>query len=257
MSFKVTVCGSSGGYPAAGRACSGYLLSHGEDTLMLDIGAGSLSRMLEYVDADVLGGLALTHMHYDHYTDIYGLCTARRFWETSLPALPVLGPPGAIRTIGSPLAESSRAGFFDCLEYAEPMPGEQIDFRGFRITTLPAAHVMPGLIYRIEVGGSTVCYSGDTGRCHELLEMARNCDLFLCEATFNSQVRSPEPGHMTAAEAGQVAAEAEAGRLLLTHVWPTLDPDRSIEDAGMHFRGPTDLAVEGLTVFVGPYPCAI
>lgn len=257
MSFKVTVCGSSGGYPAAGRACAGYLLSKEENTLMLDIGAGSLSNMLEYIEADVLGGLAITHMHYDHYTDIYGLCTARRFWENALSPMPTLGPSTAKEIIGSPLSEESREEFFKCLDLTVPDPGNEIDFFGFSITTGPSSHVIPGLIYRIRAGDSTVCYSGDTERCPTLMTLADKADLFICEATFTSQVPARQPGHMSASEAGQVAHEAGVRRLLLTHVWPTLDPDRAIEDAAKHFKGPIDLALEGLTIFVGPYPCAV
>jgi ribonuclease BN (tRNA processing enzyme) len=78
--------------------------------------------------------------------------------------------------------------------------------------------------------------------------MARGTDLFICEATFTSEVREKVPGHLTAYEAGRVAAEAEVGKLLLTHVWPTLDERRAAEDAKSVYSGPVDVAVDGLTL---------
>ena len=257
MSLKVTVCGSSGGYAGAGRACAGFLLSNEENTLMLDIGPGALSNMLAYLDADALDALLLTHMHYDHYVDVFGLCTARRFWETDLPALPVMAPGIARDVIGSPLAEKSREEFFKCLEFITPEPGKAVDLAGFEVTTLPSRHGVDGLICRLSAGGSTLCYSGDTDRCDELLELAGGADLFICESTFTSEVPVKQPGHLTATEAGAIAAEAGVGSLLLTHLWPTLDPARAVEEAGEQYNGPVELAIEGLTVFVGPYPCAV
>lgn len=256
MSLKVTVCGSSGGYPGAGKACAGFLVQDDAGTLMLDIGAGSLSNMLKYLEADELGGLAITHMHWDHYADLVGLCTARRFWETSLPPLPVLAPDNASDILGSPLSEESRPEFLKCMDMQEPDTEEPMDFAGFTVIARPSAHVVDGFIYRLEAEERTICYSGDTERCDALVDQAREADLFICEATFTSEVTVKMGGHMTAREAGRVATEAGAGSLLLTHLWPTLDPEVAIEDAVKEYNGPVDLAVEGLTFFVGPYPCA-
>jgi ribonuclease BN (tRNA processing enzyme) len=257
LSVKVTVCGSSGGYAGAGKACAGFLLSNEENTLMLDIGPGALSNMLEYLDADALDALAITHMHYDHYVDIFGLCTARRFWESELSALPVLAPSVARDIIGSPLAESSREEFFKCIELTTPEPGRAIELAGFEVTALPSAHGIEGLIYRVKAGESTICYSGDTDTCDELLELARDADLFICESTFTGEVPAKMKGHLTAKEAGRIACEAGVGSLLLTHLWPTLSGDRAVEEASKQYNGPVELAVEGLTLFVGPYPCAV
>src|SRR5450756_183195 len=106
--------------------------------------------MLKYLEADELGGLAITHMHYDHYSDVYGLCTARRFWETELPPLPVLAPENAADVIGSPLSDASRPEFFNCMEMTAPEPGKPVDFAGFSVTAGRSEHVVDGLIFRIE-----------------------------------------------------------------------------------------------------------
>lgn len=249
MGFEVTVLGSCGGYAGPGRACSGYLLRNGERSLILDLGAGALSNLLKYVRPAGVGGLALTHMHYDHYVDIYGLCTARRFWGDKVPPLPLLAPAHAPEVITSPLQERSREEFMRSLELHEVRPGVPDAIAGFEIVARPAAHeAIDSFIYRVECGGKAVCYSGDTDLCEALVEQARGADLFICEATFTSQVREKMRGHLFAAEAGKAASEAGVGMLLLTHTWPTLSEERALEDATSRFDGPCRVAVEGLTI---------
>jgi len=249
MDLKLTVLGSSGGYPGPGRACSGYLLQNGEGSLVLDLGSGALANLLKYVPPYEVGGLALTHMHYDHYVDIYGLCTARRFWEKEVTPLPLLAPPHAPDVITSPLQESSRDEFMRSLDLREVRPGVLDVIAGFEVTALPAEHkVIDSLIYRVAFAGKTVCYSGDTDLCEALIEQARGADLFICEATFTSQVREKMRGHLFAAEAGRAASEAGVGMLLLAHLWPTLSEDRALEDARSEFGGQVRVAVEGMTI---------
>ncbi|MBU4193737.1 MAG: hypothetical protein KKE56_02995 [Actinobacteria bacterium] len=250
MSIEVTVLGSSGGYAGAGKACSGYLLRHGKSSLVLDIGSGSLANLLGQVPADGLGGLAITHMHYDHYVDIYGLATARRFWESKLPPLPLLAPPGAMDVIGSPIRESSRTRFFECFEVGEHRAGERREIASFELVALPARHMAESFAFKVTVGGRTVCYSGDSDTCDSLLELAGGVDLFICESTFTSEVPSKEPGHLYASEAGDIATRAGAGSLMLTHLWPTLDGRCALKDARSTYNGPIELASEGLTLEV-------
>lgn len=248
MTLKLTVLGSCGGYARPGRACSGYLLELGDSRLVLDIGAGALSNMLKYIGAEEPDYLLISHLHYDHYVDVYGLLTARRFWEHSLPPLPVLAPAETRKVVGAPLSPESREDFMDCLEFIDIEDRVPVRFAGFEILPYAAQHPQPAYGFRITADGRSVCYTGDTDSSELLVEMARGTDLFICEATFTSEVREKVPGHLTAYEAGRVAAEAEVGKLLLTHVWPTLDERRAAEDAESVYSGPVDVAVDGLTL---------
>jgi ribonuclease BN (tRNA processing enzyme) len=256
MSFKVTVLGSSGGYAGAGKACSGYLLECGERTLVLDLGPGALSNLLKYLDPGSLGGLALSHLHYDHYMDIYGLLTARRFWPRSLDPLPLLAPPGAAEHIGMVIYEESRPVFMETLEITELDPGVELQFAGFEVRASAVNHIDNSFAFRVSAEGRSVCYSGDTDRSDALLELAAGADLFICESTFTSELPVKMPGHLSGREAGQIAEEAGVRALMLTHLWPTLDGTQAVEDAGAEYDGNVDLAIEGLTLYVGPYPVA-
>lgn len=248
MSLEITVLGSSGGYAASGRACSGYLFRHDGKCLVVDIGAGTLSNLLRYVEVDEIDGVAITHAHYDHYVDIHGLLTARQYWVTPLPPLPVLLPSYAVEVIGSPISQQTREKFFSCMEMHEIAAGRREDFAGFPVTAMPGNHAVESYIMRIEAGDLKVCYSGDTDVCDSLFELARGVDLFICEATFTSQYPRKEGGHLSASEAGEIASKVGAKRLLLTHVWPTLDEDVALADAKEKFGGDVRLAKEGMVI---------
>lgn len=212
------------------------------------MGAGALSNMLEHLDADELDSLAISHLHYDHYVDIFGIMTARRFSERKLPPLPVLAPAETRGVVGAALSPESRPEFLRCLDFIDAEDRVPVRFAGFEVLPFEAKHSRPAFGYRVTAGGRTVCYTGDTDEGKKLTEMARGADLFICEATFTSEVSEKIPGHLTASEAGIVAAEAKVGRLLLTHVWPTLDEGRAIRDASAVFDGPVDAALDGLTL---------
>jgi ribonuclease BN (tRNA processing enzyme) len=248
LTVELTVLGTSGGYAGPGKACSGYLLRGAAGTLMLDIGPGSLANMLKYIGADDLGALSITHMHYDHYVDIYGLLTARRFWESPLPPLRVYAPSGAEEFLSRVISERSRKEFSACLEITEHEPWSEREVEGFKLITAPSRHVVESYSFRIEAEGKSVCYSGDTDICDELIELAEGVDLLICESTFTSEVSEKEKGHLSGIEAGEVAVRARAGSLMITHVWPTLSGERAVEDAGSGYRGPVMLAREGMVI---------
>jgi ribonuclease BN (tRNA processing enzyme) len=113
------------------------------------------------------------------------------------------------------------------------------------------AHLgLPALGFRIQSDGSTLAYTGDTGPTHHVEEIARDADLFLAEATWQDR-DDLLPFHMSARQAATHAREAGAARLVLTHIWPTLDREVSKAQAAEEFDGPIDAAVEGAAFEVG------
>lgn len=95
-------------------------------------------------------------------------------------------------------------------------------------------------------------YSGDTGPCQELVSLARDADLFLCEATWlDSEIPPGARGHLTATEAGEIARAARVRQLMLTHILPGVDMDKSVAAARAVFRGGVAVAEEGRTYQVG------
>ena len=105
----------------------------------------------------------------------------------------------------------------------------------FRIRAYPVKHFVPTIGMRIEDKhtGTVMGYSCDTEPCPSVYQIARDVDILLHEAA------GPPPGHSTARQAGEVAAEAGAKALYLIHyqVWNT-DPTPLVDEAREVFDGP-------------------
>jgi ribonuclease BN (tRNA processing enzyme) len=100
---------------------------------------------------------------------------------------------------------------------------------------------------RVEHGGRSLTYSGDTGVTETLDELARDTDLFLCEAAFTLGKENIPDLHLNGREAGESATRAGARRLLLTHIPPWTDPQTNLGDARAAFTGPVELAMPRLS----------
>jgi ribonuclease BN (tRNA processing enzyme) len=95
-----------------------------------------------------------------------------------------------------------------------------------------------------------LAYTGDTGPCDNAIDLARDADLFLCEATYQNHSQLSF-FHLSALQAAEHAGEADAARLVLTHITPDLDPGVSLEQAAAGFRGAIDVAVPDMVIEVG------
>lgn len=71
--MKLTILGKYGPYPKAGACCSGYLVESNGSKIVMDMGAGTLSRLLSLVDIREVDAIILTHLHYDHTSDLLPL----------------------------------------------------------------------------------------------------------------------------------------------------------------------------------------
>jgi ribonuclease BN (tRNA processing enzyme) len=112
-----------------------------------------------------------------------------------------------------------REMFDDAFRLREYADGESFTAAGFRVTPLRVLHYqLLAFGFRASANGTVIGYSGDSGPSHNLAEIARDADLFVCEAT----LLQPNPeggtrGHLSAQEAIEAFEAGGAKRLLLTH----------------------------------------
>jgi ribonuclease BN (tRNA processing enzyme) len=217
---RLDVIGSSPAWPNPGGACSGYLV---EERLLLDCGPGVLAKLRERPNADgwpAIDAIAITHLHLDHWGDLVPWVWGSLFGPgAERPRVELRVPPGARAQLRPVLAELGGEDMFErAFELDEYEAGRPFELAGLTLTALPVIHyTMPAYGFRVE-GDQTLGYSGDTGPCKELLEIARGSDLFLCEATLgDTALDGPPRGHLSAEEARDLSEEAGARRLVLTH----------------------------------------
>jgi ribonuclease BN (tRNA processing enzyme) len=235
---KVTVLGSAGSHPGNGRACASYLVSAGDHHLLLDCGNGSVANLLDAVDPAALDGIIISHLHPDHFVDLYGLHYALRFHPTGAKKVDVYAPAGARKLMTSLLIGDSADSFVNHLPLHVVAAGERHELGPFEVELFAAYHPIETLASRIVVDGRIVAYSGDSAFTRDLVTCALDADLFICDSTWVSRdAPFPEGVHMTGTEAGTLAADASVERLMITHVFPQREPEQVAADAETVYDG--------------------
>ncbi len=244
--MELTVLGADAAYPRPGGACSGFLLREGDTSVWLDAGNGTFSRLQQFTDYRELDALILTHGHADHVADVLPLMYALGFDPELEPLkLPVYAPPDVEAGIRWPLGGTSLEIFkriFAFHNIAEPFKIGAVRFEPFR-TMHPAETY--GL--RILHDDNVLVYTSDTATFPGLADACRDADVLICEATYVDGVDAQPGVHLWAREAGALAKEAGAKRLVLTHIWSTFDPQRAVAEASEAFGDPVEAAAEGVT----------
>lgn len=212
--MKLTVLGCATPFPRLDRPCSGYLVSREDSHVLLDCGSGVFPILLEYLEPRRLSAVWISHMHPDHCADLAALANWALNTEDA-PRVRVFGPAGWDRRLNSFISEdASRNLVGEIFDVGYLEDGATFTAGGFVVTSRMVHHSVPTYGVRISDGTSTFAYSGDTGVCPSLEVLAANVDLFLCEAGSDEPVEY----HLTAQQAYDVALNANAGKLLITHV---------------------------------------
>ena len=190
-----------------------------------------------------LRGLIITHFHPDHVAGVSILLMNIWLLGRTDP-LPVYGLRDALDRFRSMMALfywDEWPEFFptSCHAVAEEIGALVLEDDEFRITSAPVEHVVPTIGLRMENkrSGRVVAYSGDTSPCDAVVALARDADLLIHEAAKDTL------GHSSAAQAGEIARQAGAGRLALIHYRPAPHKyDRWLKEAAAAFGGPVELA---------------
>lgn len=258
MRAEVIVLGSSGAVQTAYRDNTALAFRMDDSAVLLDCpGSVFLKLRRAGVDPLRLAAVVITHAHPDH---IYGLPSlVHHLWMLGRSErMPVFAPEAELPRLARLLELfdlSRRAGFLEprpLTARASPLTGDGSspfwEHAGHRLFALPVDHGPPAFAIRWDLpGGGRVVYSSDTRPVEALAEFGRGAALFIHEATFSEAEasRAEEGGHTTAAQAGRLAARAEARRLLLVHLDHGADPARWVEEARRQFAGPVEVPDDG------------
>jgi ribonuclease BN (tRNA processing enzyme) len=252
---RVTVVGCSGSLPAPDSPASCYLVeADGEDgrpyRVLLDLGSGAVGPLQRFVALDEIDAILLSHLHPDHCADLSGLYVALRYAPggPAVHRIPVHGPAGTLQRITDAYGADASGKPEQVYDVRELTDGEQLRFGPLTVTAREVLHTGEAFGFRLEADGRAVAYSGDTDACPALVELASGTDLFLCEASFLEGRDEARGIHLTARRAGETAAQAGVGRLMLTHLPVWNSPEAVTAEAAAAFGGTVELARAGQTV---------
>jgi ribonuclease BN (tRNA processing enzyme) len=243
--MELTVVGCSGSFPSPDSPCSSYLVEAEGFRVVIDLGNGALGALQNYCGLYDVDAMLLSHLHADHCIDMCAYWVARNYRVEGCPdPLPVYGPQGSAERLARAYDMDEHPGMKGVFDFHTLTPGS-FELGPFRITVGRVAHPVEAFAFRLEHEGRALVYSGDTGPCAELTRLARGADLFLCEASFTYGKEDIPDLHLNGRQAGEAAAAAGAGRLVLTHIPPWTDAARNVVDAGLVYRGPIEPARAG------------
>lgn len=251
--MRLTILGSGTNVHPT-RAAAGYLVET-DRTMLLDFGPRTLSNLLKTgVNRHAITHILISHFHADHFSDFitffFDAVIYVKYGGGTRPHLTVIGPRGTKRLMRAMMAAFpgfSRPPFGVTLK--------EVSNRRFRIgdtaiQPLTMKHVpeLHAVGYRIEYRGKSLTYSGDTQYCENLVHLCRDTDVAVLDCSWPAN--RPGPAHLHAGQCGQVAEEAGAGRLVLSHFYPIAERYDVKGQAGESFDGPITLARDRMKITI-------
>jgi ribonuclease BN (tRNA processing enzyme) len=251
---RLALLGSKGG-PAlrpGGPWPSSSLLEIGGRNIVVDCGLGVTRGLADAgISLKALDLVFITHLHSDHLLELGPLIHTA--WTAGLATpVTVLGPPGIGHywrrfcqamefDIEIRIADEGRPDILDMVSIGEFGEGRVMEESGLKVSALRVDHppVTDCFALRFEHDGKSVVFSADTAYFPPLADFAKGADILVHEAMLEEGIerlvaktgngaRLREhllASHSFAEEAGRIATDAGAGRLVLNHLIPADDPE--------------------------------
>lgn len=224
--MKLTVVGCGDAFGAGGRFNTCFHVTTSDAVVTLDFGASALIAMnrlgLSTADIDMV---FLSHLHADHFGGLPFLLLDSQFVSGREKPLVIVGPPGTRARLAAAMevmfpAMAGNAWRFDW-EVREVDPGSTTRQGPFALTTAEVVHFSgaPSTALRLEGGGRTLAFSGDTEWTEALIPIAQGADLFICESFAHE---GAPHGHLSYRTIRDRRADLGARHILLTHMGPTM-----------------------------------
>lgn len=253
---EVTFLGTSGALPTADRGYTSLLIADDQVSMLIDCGSVVYQALLKArVNPNSISDLFITHAHIDHIAGLPSL----------LECLRLSGRQAPLRLWALPETMETVQGLLQVFAFEIPLPlpypielhtldGPCPPLGAVAFSFVPVDHSIPNAGVKLsfpQAAGAlwTVVYSSDTRPTESLIAFAESADLLILECTFlNAGVAgAQQAGHMTAGQAGKLAAAANVKRLALVHLGLHGDwtEARALAEAAEHYQGPIVLPGDG------------
>jgi ribonuclease BN (tRNA processing enzyme) len=247
-SMSVTILGSGTCVPSLRRSSCSVLLEIDSTKLLFDSGPGTMRRLLESGSTIFdITSIFYSHFHPDHTGELVPFLFATRYPDVSQRKSPLTIVAGkgfaelyrGLKKIYGSWIELAPE-LFRIIELNCKASDIQI-FNNFTVQSMPVEHNPESIAYKITgAGGQSVVYSGDTDFSENLVTLAKDVDLLICESALPDNLRTK--GHLTPSIAGKIATLANVRKLVLTHFYPECDQVDIEKECRQTYDGPLVLA---------------
>ena len=242
--MKIIFLGTNGWYDTGTGNTISTLIDSKAGYIILDAGNG-IYKATKYIKEDKPVYLFLSHFHIDH---IEGLHTLVLF---KFKDLKIIGQPGTKETLKEFLAPKYSVPLERLpykTEVIEVDEGEHN--KPFKFKCLKLKHVSSCFGFRFEIEDKIISYCTDTGYCKEAVELSEGADLAILECAFESGQEDPDWPHLNPEIAANMAKEAGAKKLALTHfdayVYQTLGKRKEAEEKAKGIFKNSSVALDDL-----------
>lgn len=245
---KLIILGSASAVPTREHENTHFVLVGEKNTVLVDCVGNPLLRLEQAgIGLEGLNDIILTHCHPDHVSGVPSLLM--NLWLMGRKAsLNIYGLHHTLDCVEQMMGLYEWGEWPDFFSVAfHRLPAQEMVFvlenEEFRILSSLVRHIVPTIGLRIESlqTGKAVAYSCDTEPCPNVINLGKDVDILIHEATGVSF------GHSSAAQAGEVAAKANAGSLYLIHYPPHLFGSQDLlNDAKRYFSGKVRFAEDFL-----------
>ena len=236
--MKLTALGVWGGYPTRDAGTTSYLLQSEEGfNLLLDAGSRAVTELEHELSPNDLDAIILSHYHEDHIADLGALRQYRQLQTVKPQILPIYGHQENEYEFSKLSLENVSEGIAYDVESGTSVGPFDIQF-------LKTVH--PVICYAMRIveraTGQVLIYTGDTGYFAELVDFSKDADILLADVYFFKD-KAKMPNHLSSVEAGEIAAQANVKKLILTHL-PQVGDLQVLREEAQEAAGniPVDLA---------------
>jgi ribonuclease BN (tRNA processing enzyme) len=221
---------------------------------MMDCGAGTVHALARYgLPWESMTHAFISHFHTDHIGELASLMFAFKWGMKTRRSevLTILGPVGLGQLLsGLDQVLGLRIGELKFpVECREVSPGDGYELAaGCSLSVAKTPHTWNSLAVRVEHGGRSVCYTGDTGYSEEVARFFNNTDLMISECSF--QEPRPETPHLSIEEVSTMAQQASAARLVVTHFYFDVDEQEVAYRLQQAYSGEALIGKDGMSIEV-------
>lgn len=229
--MELKVLGTESPVCKIGHNCPGFLIQDGVNRIMLDCGSGTHS-LLEYPRDLHNLSVIISHLHRDHYNDVFNLQYASFVFHNQGR----IEKPIDIYFPQTPTARSEdiRSESDSFARYFFINEKLKINIGNIKIDFCQTDHPIETYAIKLQNGAKTIVYTSDTSYSakDKLVGFAKGADLLICESSLLKKHGFPEiNSHLTAAQAAEIAMQANVSCLGLTHFWFEENVEEYIDEA--------------------------